>query len=249
MRVNFVVGGTQKGGTSALDSFLRQHPEICMPKTTKEVHFFDREEIFASRPDYKKYHAHFRPESTHKAIGEASPIYMYWNPAPYRIWSYNPAMKWILILRNPAERAHSAWNMEKQRGLEDLSFPEAITRESIRCRKALPLQHRIFSYVDRGFYASQVRRLFNIFGRDQCLILLNEDLESEHESSLRKVFRFLNVDDSINPPDARVFAHPYDSRIEPKLHRKLIETFYFDIKELEQLLGREMPSWYQGYSQ
>src|SRR5713226_2497025 len=59
MRVDFVIGGTQKGGTSALDSFLRQHPEICMPQTKKELHFFDRE---ADDTDYKKYHANFKPK-------------------------------------------------------------------------------------------------------------------------------------------------------------------------------------------
>ena len=78
-----------------------------MPTTKKELHFFDRE---ADDTDYNAYHANFKPKPQQRVIGEASPIYMYWNPAPYRIWSYNPAMKWILILRNPAERAYSAWN-------------------------------------------------------------------------------------------------------------------------------------------
>ncbi len=123
MRVDFVIGGTQKGGTSALDSFLQQHPEICMPETRKELHFFDRE---ADDTDYKKYHANFKPKPQHRAIGEASPIYMYWETAPYRIWRYNPQMKWILALRNPVERAFSAWNMETKRGKEKLPFAEAI---------------------------------------------------------------------------------------------------------------------------
>src|SRR6267143_877684 len=61
MRVDFVIGGTQKGGTSALDSFLRQHPEICLPETKKELHYFDNEENFAERRNYKKYHTHFQP--------------------------------------------------------------------------------------------------------------------------------------------------------------------------------------------
>src|SRR6266478_3235889 len=138
MRVNFIIGGTQKGGTSALDSFLRQHPEIGMPATKKELHYFDREENFTKRPDYKKYHARFQPESRHRVIGEATPIYMYWNSAPYRIWNYNLEMKWILVLRNPVERAYSAWNMETKRGKEKLSFAEAIEKEPERCREALP---------------------------------------------------------------------------------------------------------------
>ncbi len=244
MRVDFIIGGTQKGGTSALDSFLRQHPQICLPDSKKELHFFDREEHFRAKPDYRKYHAHFRPENAHRAVGEATPIYMYWNAAPSRIWSYNPEMKWILVLRNPVERAFSAWNMEKKRGAESLSFEQAVAQEAARCREALPLQHRVFSYLDRGFYAPQVRRLFNMFGHDQCLVLLNKDLRENHAETLRKVFGFLGVDESFAPTPADVFHHDYEQTLEPELAGQLTQRFYFDMKELERLLQRDLTPWY-----
>jgi hypothetical protein len=241
MLVNFVIGGTQKGGTSALDSFLRQHPEICMPTMRKELHFFDREE---DDRDYKKYHANFKPKPKQRVIGEASPIYMYWETAPYRIWKYNPKMKWILALRNPVERAFSAWNMETQRGKEKLPFAEAIGREPERCREALPLQHRVYSYVDRGYYAHQVRRLFNIFGRDNALVLLSEELRNDHRKTLGRIFEFLGVDASVVPPEASVFEQEYTDEIDGELRARLSEMFYFDIKELERLLGRDLSQWY-----
>ena len=240
MRVDFVIGGTQKGGTSALDSFLRQHPEICMPETKKELHFFDRE---ADDTDYKKYHANFKPKQQ-RVIGEASPIYMYWETAPYRIWKYNPKMKWILALRNPVERAFSAWNMETKRGKEKLSFADAIEKEPERCREALPLQHRVYSYTDRGFYAHQVRRLFNIFGKDNCLVLLNQELRDDHKKTLRRVFEFLGVESSFVPPEASVFEQDYSIKIDNQLRSRLIDIFYFDIKELEKLLGHDLSGWY-----
>ena len=242
MRVDFVIGGTQKGGTSALDSFLRQHPEICMPATRKELHFFDRAE---ENHDYKKYHANFKPTPQHRVLGEASPIYMYWETAPARIWKYNPKMKWILALRNPVERAFSAWNMETKRGKEKLRFADAIEKESERCREALPLQHRVYSYVDRGFYAPQVRRLFKIFGRDNVLILLNEELRNDHKKTLRRVFEFLGVDPSFFPREASVFEQEYSIQIDNQLRARLIDTFYFDIKELEKLIGRDLAKWCQ----
>ena len=240
MRVDFVIGGTQKGGTSALDSFLRQHPEICMPETRKELHFFDRE---ADDTDYKKYHANFKPKQQ-RVIGEASPIYMYWETAPYRIWKYNPKMKWILALRNPVERAFSAWNMETKRGKEKLSFADAIEKEPERCREALPLQHRVYSYTDRGFYAHQVRRLFNIFGKDNCLVLLNQELRNDHKKTLRRVFEFLGVESSFVPPEASVFEQEYSIEFDNQLRSRLIDIFYFDIKELEKLLGHDLSGWY-----
>src|SRR6266404_63206 len=242
MRVDFVIGGTQKGGTSALDSFLRKHPEICMPATRKELHFFDREE---ENTDYNAYHANFKPEPQQRVIGEASPIYMYWETAPDRIWKYNPKMKWILALRNPVERAFSAWNMETKRGKDKLPFAEAIEKEPERCREALPLQHRVYSYVDRGFYAHQVRRLFNIFGKEKYLILLNEELRSDHKETLRRVFEFLGVDPSFVPPEASVFEQEYSNKIDNQLRARLIDIFQFDIKELEKLLGRNLSAWYE----
>jgi len=244
MLVNFVIGGTQKGGTSALDSFLRQHPQICMPKSRKEIHFFDQEKNFQPRSSYRKYHENFRPGPEHRAIGEATPMYMYWESAPYRIWSYNPEMKWILVLRNPVERAFSAWNMEKERGADPFSFEEAVAKEASRCRRALPLQHRVFSYIDRGFYAHQVRRIFNIFTPARCLILLNEDLKNSHRETMRKVFDFLHVDGSAVPSAAKVFEQKYEEILKRELSQKLTETFYFDMKELERLINRDLSHWY-----
>jgi hypothetical protein len=150
--VDFVICGTQKGGTSALDTYLRGHPEICMADR-KEVHFFDNEEYFSNdKPDYSKYLSWFSPNKSHKILGEATPIYMYWNDSPKRIWEYNPNMKLIVILRNPIERAYSHWNMDRSRHADNLSFWETIQKEKKRCSDALPKQQRRYSYIERGFY-------------------------------------------------------------------------------------------------
>jgi hypothetical protein len=244
MQIDFVIGGTQKGGTSALDSFLRQHPQICMPETRKELHYFDREGNFRGRPNYERYHANFQSRKQHRVIGEATPIYMYWNAAPPRIFSYNSKMKWIIALRNPVERAFSHWNMEKKRGAETLTFGEAVERETERCREALPLQHRVYSYIDRGFYSHQVGRLFETFGKENCHVILTEDLSANHEKTLRAIFEFLGVESSVVPPAARIFEHDYDEEIEPALRARLIDMFYSDIKLLERLLNRDLSPWY-----
>jgi len=135
--------------------------------------------------------------------------------------------------------------METKRGKEKLSFAEAIEKEPERCREALPLQHRVYSYIDRGFYAYQVRRLFNIFGQDNILVLLNEELRNDHKNTLRRVFDFLGVDSSFVPPEASVFEQEYSIQIDNQQRTRLNETFYFDIKELEKLLGRDLHGWYE----
>ena len=77
-------------------------------------------------------------------------------------------MRLIVILRNPIERAYSHWAMEHRRGNDPLPFNLALEQEDARCREALPLQHRVFSYVDRGFYSAQLRRLWRFFGESKA---------------------------------------------------------------------------------
>lgn len=149
----FLVVGAQKSGTTALDHFLRQHSSVEMA-ATKEAHFFDDEIVFSkSDVDYSFYYQYFALSANAQARGEVTPIYLYWDKAARRIWEYNPKIKLIAILRNPIERAFSHWNMERDRGAESLPFMQAIQSEAERCREALPLQHRVYSYLDRGFYS------------------------------------------------------------------------------------------------
>jgi hypothetical protein len=127
-KVGFVIAGTQRGGTTTLYEYLRRHPHICMP-AEKELHFFDNEDLWRLQPHpYELYHAAFAVEPSHRLLGEATPVYMYWEPALSRIREYNPAMKLILILRNPITRAYSHWNHERPAGREALSFREALLK-------------------------------------------------------------------------------------------------------------------------
>lgn len=85
-KVDFVIAGAQKGGTTALDAHLRDHPEVCMADV-KEVRFCDDEERFRNRrADYAAYHAHFQSCTDRCRVGETTPVYMYWEPAPRRLW-------------------------------------------------------------------------------------------------------------------------------------------------------------------
>ena len=115
-------------------------------------------------------HCHFQAAEPNQ-LGEKRPISVYWDPAAERIWRWHSdATDWIL--RNPIERAYSHWAMEHRRGNDPLPFDLALEQEEARCREALPLQNRVFSYVDRGFYSAQIRRLWRFF--EQVLVLRQE---------------------------------------------------------------------------
>lgn len=240
--VNFVICGAQKSGTTALTRFLRQHPQVCICRT-KEGHFFDDDARFErGKVDLRDYHKLFSIGPQHRVIGEPTPIYMYWQPCMERLWRYNPRLRLIALLRNPIDRAYSQWQMEHGRGDDPLDFSAAIRTEGARCRVALPKQHRNFSYLSRGFYSVQLRRMNQFFPREQCLILRNEQLDEDHAGTLATVLRFLQVDPDVVIPKERVFTRDY-APMSAADRDYLRQIFRFEIKQLECMLQWDLAAW------
>lgn len=244
-RIDFVIAGTQKGGTTALDVYLRRHPQVEMAKI-KEPHFFDTEENFSAPPTYDDYHSLFNFGSDALVRGEATPIYMYWYDAPRRLWEYNPSLKVILLLRNPIERAYSHWNMERARNFESIEFEEALLTEQIRCREALPLQHRRFSYTDRGFYSDQLRRIWHYFPRDQTLVLKSEVFGAEPAGALEAICSFLDIPPMPVIETPRVHRGNYLDEMPDDCRTFLAALYKEEINELQRLLGWDCSDWLSG---
>lgn len=240
-RVNFLIAGAQKGGTSALAAFLSRHPEIFMAEK-KELHFFDRNKHFRfGRRRYERYHRHFEGANGQAAVGEATPNYLYWKPAPRRIHEYNPDIRLVFILRNPIERAQSHWAMNRKNGIEPYDFEKALRMERLRALRAFPRQDRRYSYVDRGFYSRQIERVRAHFAPDQLLFLKNDDLRDAHDETLGRVYEFLGVS-HIPITSERIHSNPYeemDAGVREHLHR----TFEPEIRRLERMLDWDCTSW------
>jgi hypothetical protein len=214
--VRFLVAGVQKGGTSALFDHLLEVPGLQLP-AIKEAHWFDDETVDWSAPDPARYHALF--EADGRLWGEATPIYIYWPQSLERIQRYDPAMRLILLFRDPVERAWSHWRMEYARGKETQPFAWCIREGRARVDDpTAPGHHRVFSYVERGFYGRQIERLLALFPRDQLLMLRSADLKADPEKTVRAVCAFLGVAPPahpIVPRRVRVAADmPYPSRLE-----------------------------------
>jgi hypothetical protein len=224
-----------------LFAYLQSHPDICAAKV-KETHFFDTDANFKKkRVNYVELHKYFTPRPG-QLLGEATPITMYWEAAPRRVWEYNPRMKIICILRDPIDRAFSQWNMYCQFGLERLSFAEALNQESERCRAALPLQHRVYSYTDRGFYCEQIRRLWRYFPREQTYFLKNEDLRDRPQEALNGVFDFLGVRRVAVEPQVVDTSAP-TSTMDVADRARLANLYEYEVRQLERLLGWDCRDW------
>jgi hypothetical protein len=241
-KLDFVLAGAQKSGTTALHYFLEKHPRITMGDR-EEMHFFDDDDLFSATVDYDLLHRHFRPVARSTIAGECTPSYLYWKPAAERIWNYNPQVKLLVLLRNPVERAFAHWNMQRFKGREPLDFFDAVKEEKSRIAGAPPREARRFAYVDRGFYVQHLERFFRFFSREQMMIIKFEKFRQEQRETLDSIFSFLGVKPlpSFRSKDRNVV--PYQRAMNWEERVFLYNIFADDIATLEQLLGWDCSDW------
>lgn len=252
-----VVVGTQRGGTTSLFRMLRQHPGFFGPLHRKGVHYFDAE--FDRGPDWYLGHFPLRAAVERRsrrlgypaAVGEASPYYMAHPLAPERIRALLPDVAVVVLLRDPIERAYSAYTHERARGFEDRPFDVALREEPAMVEAETArilrdpayagerLQHR--SYLTRGEYVTQLRRLEEVFGRDRMLVLDSHRLFAEPEREFLPLLDFIGL-----PPVPELHFDHHNARprtpLEPELESLLTHHFEPWDRELAEWLGWT-PSW------
>lgn len=239
-RLAFLVAGVQKAGTSALHDYLSEVPGLQLPPS-KELHFFDDERtVDWSSPDYGPLHDHFVADDRRR--GEATPITLYWPQALERVAAYNPAMRLVLLFRDPVGRAFSHWQMEYARGAERMPFAQAIREGRARMAGSAPVPgfDRVASYVERGFYGRQLDRALRLFGRDRLLCLAQDTLERDPDAVVAQVCRFLDVASPATPlRPRRVRAAPgiaYPSALEADDVAHLRGCFAAELTRFESLV-------------
>lgn len=244
-RIDFMIGGVQKGGTTSLDAYLRQHPDVRMSRK-KEPHFFDKRPPTGIRSlDYAIYHRNFdwRAARDGCALGEATPITCWGQGALDRVYTYNPYIRLIILLRDPVERAWSHYRMDARLGRETLPYSEAIRKERERARRALPSQDRERSYLARGYYAPQVRELRRLFDDSQLLFLRSEDLFSQPQSIMSQVCEFLNVVKHQFDTQVQHNADLHTDGMDEQDRKYLRDVYAYDAAETRALLGWDRGPW------
>lgn len=255
MRPSFLIAGAQRCATTSIFRMLAEHPQVQPPLLNKGIHYFDTADRFQRGARF--YAAHFpfkRPRGTdHLITGEASPYYMFHPLAATRIASELGPVKVIILLRDPVERAFSAYKQERGRGFEDLDFSKALEREPHRLAGeeeriiADPtyqsFSHQHHAYVARGRYAGQLERMFAAVGREQVLVLDADAFLSAGLPQWPLLLRHLGLDDWW--PATPVHTNSRPSTPMPELNRSwLVEQFAEEDNRLAQLLGYE-PSWHR----
>lgn len=204
-KLDFLVIGAQKAGTTALYKYLQQHPNISFPITGKEVPFFSNDANY-ERGLNQFIQQNYHSNNDNQILGKVSPQYLLDNRVPKRIEKTIPQTKLIVILRNPIERAFSHYLMSVNRDLEKRSFKEAITEllEEKQLNYARQLtanesnKAETSCYIVWGEYARLLSSYRRFFERNQLLIIFNENLRNNRRETLNEVFEFINVSNKVN---------------------------------------------------
>ena len=201
---DFLILGAQRAGTSALYTYLAEHPNV-KPASKKEIRYFD--------VHFEKgllwYRSHFPSRSQLSRnqkwflTGEATPAYLYHPHVPERVAHTLPGGRFVVLLRDPVERAHSAWRLMVQLGHERLPFGDALEAEEARVganeqqlfndRRYHSPELMHFAYLRRGIYAEQLERWFKWFPQGSFLIVRSEDLFERPAAGYQEVLRFLQL--------------------------------------------------------
>lgn len=210
--------GAQKSATSSLFNLLIQHPKILAPLLDKEMGFFNNEIEY--KKGIKQYHKNFPKTRRKYDTLDATPEYFYIPACAERIYNYNKNLKFILLLREPVERAYSAWNMYRHLVDEDYDY---IMKRLVNTQKHTNISHLINllkrkpfpafeefiseekeiikkdpgimfpGLIRYGFYDEHIARYFNLFNRKQFLIFGYKEFTNDPKLAVSKILRFLNI--------------------------------------------------------
>ena len=187
MLPTFLGIGVNKAATTWLHGLLDSHPHVWMPSRRKEVHFFTRH-FEKGVAWYERYFPEAPKASRYEALGEYTPAYLYDDQCPARIATIPSIEQFILSLRNPVDRAYSAYghlvrNYDYRASFE--TFLEEHPNE-----------------IERGMYARHLKNYLRHFERDQFLILRFDDLFDDIPATRKTIADFLEIDADLFPDEA-----------------------------------------------
>jgi len=246
---DFIIIGAGRAGTTALYTYLIQHPSIITASTDNDepvadLHFFE----YMISDKISWYKSHFPRKSKNSFVtGEFTSTYMYHKKVPERIFNLIPKIKLIVILRNPIDKAYSTYNQQSHFNEVTSSFEETIKAEFARIDL---IKNHIeytnnnpnfdnyveYNIIRHGIYFNYLEKWFKIFPKKQIFVVDSNELENFPQQTLNKVFEFLNLSPHEIPNLAKVNIGKYSPMTE-STRQSLIEFYKPHNAKLNNLLG------------
>ena len=248
---NFFISGAPRCGTTALYSYLSEHPNIFMSRVKELNYFADdfpnvQKVAFNSPADYLKVFA--EAGGKHIAVGEASPFYLFSKVAFENMRAFDPDAKIILSLRNPVDFIQSYHRLNLSLLREDVpDLAKAWDLQDARCQgQHIPKSARqveLLMYGEVGQFGKYVKRLFEVFPREQVKVILLEDLAANTVAVYEEILAFLGV-----PSDGRTEFPQVNANFENKSQflAKLFhppQSVYMAFMKFISLFGVRFTQW------
>ncbi|MDJ0553024.1 MAG: sulfotransferase domain-containing protein [Microcoleaceae cyanobacterium MO_207.B10] len=200
---DFLIIGAQKPGTTSLYNYLIQHPQILKNNSFKEVHYFNVPENYSQGLSWYLGHFPNRFRKGDKLTLDATPNYLELPHIPQLIKQHLGNIKMIAVLRNPVDRAYSAWKMCHSFGTNP-NVAENLKKKADRRTFSEAIEQELtnqwepdiypYGYVNKGKYAEQLENYYKYFERDTILVLNFDNLKDDLASTLNLTCDFLNID-------------------------------------------------------
>jgi hypothetical protein len=213
-RLDFIIIGAQKGGTTSLWQYLRHHPAITMP-ALKEAPFFSTE--WARKPGALNTFIgnQFADPSDGALLGKATPDYMKGaegadvEEIARRIAARLPSIKLIALLRDPIDRAVSHYRMSLRRGYEQRSLDQAaqVLLAESRLVEGRRMATETNSYFAQGEYGRVLRTYRSYFSAEQLHVEQTSDMERDPAGTLDRVLGFLGLEGGFRPGNLAIRYH------------------------------------------
>ncbi len=249
---NLFVVGAQRSGSTYLYNVLNNHPQITMAEPVRpEPKFFLDDDLYAKGRTYYEDKYFTSCSAGTQYYGEKSTSYIESLEAARRIWSFYPDARVILILRDPVQRAWSNYCFSVQHGMETLDFKSALAMESERIENtSFSSSVSPFAYRSRGDYINYINDYLSVFPPDQLRVLIFEEFVGEIQE-VHKLYRWLGVDDAIEPASLSEVVNPTSSSPpHPKpVLRELAKGFSSSLDRLEAYLSRPVNCWRKAWDE
>ncbi|MCB1071325.1 MAG: sulfotransferase domain-containing protein [Kiritimatiellae bacterium] len=254
LNLSYMIIGAPKCGTGSLYKYVVQHP-LVEAASRPDLHFFD-DHFDKGLVWYRQFFPLLnRPPESPAPVGtitgEVTSFYLFHPLVPERVKQVAPGARFIFLVRNPTDRAYVHFRDAVDRGLETLSFFQAIKMEAKRLERGrFNLQDNPYatwerakehSYISQGLYAEQFRRWLDFFPREQFLILDAQAFFDAPVETVSEVYRFLELPEFtpafVEPPHENPYAKLTG---ETRLH---IDNFFSRYNEDFYRLAKKNFGW------
>lgn len=190
------VVGAQKCGTTSLFDWIAQHPNVYGNRAAKDIPFFAMDSVYSKGVQHLANFSLTAPDDSLVLGGEVSAMFL--RSAVVRLHATIPNAKLIVAIRNPVDRAYSAWHFAVERGVEDRTFEQSIEDEI----RGIPYEVNVVNlaykdYLARGKYADQLEYIFQYFPREQVHVIIFEEMRNDPATVVSDVCDFLRIKEFI----------------------------------------------------